>query len=150
VATNKRFMTVPAEAVWDVLADSGGYAYWVVGSKRVRDADPEWPEPGSRFHHTVGIGPFESHDHTVVIESEPPHRLEVRAKGRPVGTATVKLTMTPQDGGTLVHITETPDGPFRILALNPVLHLLTLSRNAESLMRLEELALRATERRSTP
>jgi hypothetical protein len=49
--------------------------------------------------------------------------------------------MTPRDGGTLVRMTETADGPTAILALNPLVHLLTKARNAESLMRLEELAL---------
>jgi hypothetical protein len=39
-------------------------------------------------------------------------------------------------------MTENPDGPFAILALNPLMHVLTKLRNAESLMRLEELALR--------
>ena len=39
-------------------------------------------------------------------------------------------------------MTENPDGVFAPLALFPPLHLLTKGRNAESLMRLEELALR--------
>ena len=39
-------------------------------------------------------------------------------------------------------MTENPDGVYRPLALNPLVHLLTKGRNAESLMRLEELALR--------
>jgi uncharacterized protein YndB with AHSA1/START domain len=142
VATNERFMPVPATAVWDVLADPGGYGYWVVGSKLIRDADDGWPEPGTRFHHTIGVGPVKVSDHTVVLAAEPPNRIELRAKGRPLGTATVTLTMTPRDGGTVVHMSELPDGIFSVLALNPLLHLATKLRNAESLMRLEELALR--------
>ena len=51
--------------------------------------------------------------------------------------------MTPKDGGTVVSITENPDGVFRPLAFVPPLQLLSALRNAESLMRLEELALRA-------
>ena len=142
MATNKRFMPVPATAVWDVLADPGEYGYWVVGSKLIRDADGDWPAPGSRFHHTIGVGPLKVSDHTVALESEPPHRIALRAKGRPLGTATVTLTMTPRDGGTVVEMTERPDGIYSVLALNPLLHLATKARNAESLMRLEELALR--------
>ena len=142
MATNKRFMPVPATAVWDVLADPGEYGYWVVGSKLIRDAEPGWPAPGTRFHHTIGVGPFNVSDHTVALEAERPHRIVLRAKGRPVGTAKVTLTMTPRDGGTIVQITETPDGVYRLLALNPLLHVVTLLRNSESLMRLEELALR--------
>ncbi len=34
-------MLVPPEAVWEALADPGDYGYWVVGSKLIRDADPE-------------------------------------------------------------------------------------------------------------
>ena len=62
-------MPVPPEAVWGALADPGGYGYWVVGSKEIRDADPGWPAPGSRFHHTIGFGPFALDDHTQALEA---------------------------------------------------------------------------------
>jgi uncharacterized protein YndB with AHSA1/START domain len=133
-------MAVPPQAVWDVLADPRGYAYWVVGSKLIRDADAAWPAPGSKFHHTIGVGPLKISDHTEALEAEPPHRFKLRAKGRPLGTATVTMEMAPQDGGTLVRMTETPDGAFAFMKLNPAVHVLTKLRNAESLMRLEELA----------
>jgi uncharacterized protein YndB with AHSA1/START domain len=142
VATNERFMAVPPQAVWDVLADPGGYAYWVVGSKRVRDAEPGWPAPGTKFHHTIGVSRLTLDDHTESLEADPPRRLRLRAKGRPLGTATVTLELEPRAGGTLVRINENPDGLYAPLALNPVVHLATKYRNAESLMRLEELALR--------
>jgi uncharacterized protein YndB with AHSA1/START domain len=142
VPTNERFMPVPREAVWDALADAGGYGYWVPGSRVIRDADADWPAPGSKFHHTIGVGPIKLSDHTVALEAERPHRMVLRAKGRPIGTARVTLTMTPRDGGTVVHMVENPDGVYRPLALNPLVHLLTIARNSESLMRLEELALR--------
>jgi Polyketide cyclase / dehydrase and lipid transport len=135
-------MPVRPGAVWEVLADPGGYGYWVVGSKVIRDADPEWPARGSRFHHTIGVGPLKVSDHTESLEAQPPRLLRMRTKGRPLGTARVTMQMTPQDGGTLVRMTEDPDGPTAILALNPLVHMLTKARNAESLMRLEELALR--------
>jgi uncharacterized protein YndB with AHSA1/START domain len=141
MASNRRYMPVPPAAVWAVLADPESYGYWVVGSKLIRDADPGWPAPGSKFHHTIGVGPLKLRDHTVALEAEPPRRLKIRAKGRPVGTASVTLTMSAKDGGTLVQMTESPDGVYAIMALNPLLHLLTVARNAESLMRLEELAL---------
>jgi uncharacterized protein YndB with AHSA1/START domain len=142
VATNERFMPVPPQAVWDALADPGGYAYWVVGSKQLRDADPGWPAPGSRFHHTIGMGPLTLEDHTEALESEPPHRLKLRAKGRPLGTATVTIEMLADDDGTIVRMTENPDGFTAVVSLNPLTHVVTKLRNAESLMRLEELALR--------
>jgi uncharacterized protein YndB with AHSA1/START domain len=135
-------MPVPPEAVWEALADSRAYGYWVVGSKVIRDADPHWPEPGSKIHHTVGVGPLELSDHTEVLEAERPRRLQLRAKGRPLGSARVTLELTPKDGGTVVRMTENPDGAWRPLAFLPPLQVFSLLRNAESLMRLEELALR--------
>jgi uncharacterized protein YndB with AHSA1/START domain len=146
VATNQRFMPVPPEAIWDALADPGNYGYWVVGSKLIRDAEPGWPAPGTKFHHTIGFGPLKVSDHTVVLESEPPRLLKLRAKGRPLMTATVTLELVPRQSGTLVRISERPDGVFAVLALNPLVHIATKLRNAESLMRLEELALRRTAR----
>jgi len=135
-------MPVPPEAVWDALADPGGYGYWVPGSKAIREADLHWPAPGSRFHHTIGLGPIKVSDHTVSLAARPPELLRMRAKGRPLGTATITLEMNRRDGGTVVRISERLDGAFVLLNLNPVLHLMTKARNAESLMRLEELALR--------
>jgi uncharacterized protein YndB with AHSA1/START domain len=143
VTTNARFMPVPPEAVWDVLADTGSYGYWVVGSKAIRDADAGWPRPGTRFHHTIGVGPFEVSDHTVSLDARRPSLLKLRAKGRPAGTATVTMKIGPERGGTVVRMSENPDGVFAPLALNPLVRLSTKLRNAESLMRLEELALRA-------
>ena len=146
MATIERFMPVPPEAVWDALADAGGYGYWVVGSREIRDADPHWPAPGSRFHHTVGVGPLKVSDHTESLEARRPGFLRIRAKARPLGTAKVTLTMTPQNGGTRVRMTENPDGLTSWLTLNPLMQLLTKGRNAESLTRLEELALRQAGR----
>jgi uncharacterized protein YndB with AHSA1/START domain len=142
VPTNERFMPVPPEAVWDALADPGGYAYWVVGSREVRDADPGWPAPHTRFHHTLGVGPITVRDHTEALEARPPELLRLRAKGRPLGTATVTLELIPRAAGTLVRMSERTDGIYAPLDWNPAFRLLTKGRNAESLMRLEELALR--------
>ena len=116
-------MPVPPEAVWSVLADPESYSYWVVGSKAIRDVEPGWPAPGSKFHHTIGAGPIKIADHTVSLESEPPLLLRSRAKGRPAGTATVTLEMIPEHGGTLVRMSEHPDGVFALLSLNPLVHL---------------------------
>ncbi|MBA3357886.1 MAG: SRPBCC family protein [Thermoleophilaceae bacterium] len=136
-------MPVPPEAVWDVLADPSNYAYWVVGSRVIRDAEPQWPEPGAKFHHTIGVGPLNLSDHSVVVEAHRPGLFKLRAKGRPLGTAMVTMRMIPRGaaGGTVVEMTENPDGIVAALSLNPLTHVFTIARNAESLMRLEELAL---------
>src|SRR4051812_44540163 len=123
-------MPVPPEAVWDVLADADGYEYWVVGSKAIRDADAGFPAAGTRFHHTLGVGPLTLRDHTEVLEAEPPRLMRLRAEGRPLGAATVTMRLTPEDGGTGVEMVEHPAGPFGVLALNPLVHVLTKLRNA--------------------
>ena len=135
-------MHVAPDAVWAALADAGTYGDWVVGSRRIRDADAAWPAPGSRFHHTVGVGPLSVDDHTESLEADAPSLLRLRAKARPFGTAQVTLELAPRDGGTFVRMTENPDGLSAVLGLNPLVHLLTMVRNAESLKRLEQIARR--------
>jgi hypothetical protein len=136
-------MDVSPAAVWDTLADPFSYADWVVGSKEIRGADDDWPAPGTRFHHTlVGIGPLSLKDHTESLAAHAPLFLDMRAKARPFGTARVTLQMTPHQGGTVVRMTENPDGLSTLLRLNPVIQLLTTLRNAEALARLERLASR--------
>jgi uncharacterized protein YndB with AHSA1/START domain len=139
--TNRRLIPVPHQVVWDVLADPFAYAGWVVGSKAIRDADDGFPAPGTKFHHSVGVGPLTVCDHTEVEAADPPRYLRLRAKARPIGTATVELELTPADGGTVVRMSERPDGLYAPLALNPLVHVATKLRNAESLRRLERLAL---------
>ena len=141
MSTNRRFIPVPPETVWGVLADPDSYGYWVVGSKRIRDADPSWPAPGSRFHHTVGFGPLTVSDHTESLAYDPPRRLELRAKARPLGLAKVVLELEPAGGGTTVTLTENPTGPQKPLAWFPPLQWAAKARNRVSLARIEELAL---------
>lgn len=137
-------MPVAPEAVWSVLADPETYADWVVGSQEIRDADPAWPSPGSRFHHRVGIGPLTVADHTRVVQAREPHLLKLRAHARPLGVADVTLRLVPDgDGGTLVRMDEYAAGLYALLNFNPLTHLLTRARNAQSLARLERLALDA-------
>ncbi len=106
-------MPVPPEAVWDALADARGFGYWVAGSSEIRDVEGSWPAPGSRFHHTVGIRPLRVSDHTESLEARRPSLLRMRAKARPLATAQVTLTMTPQDGGTRVRMRRAPTGGRR-------------------------------------
>lgn len=140
MATTRRYIPVPPSVVWNTLADPANYGDWVVGSKRIRDADPEFPAPGSRFHHTVGFGPLTIRDHSEVLEAEPPRRLRLRVKARPALTAIVVMELEPADGGTRVVMHEEPDGVFAPLSWFPPLQLATKLRNAHALKRLERLA----------
>jgi uncharacterized protein YndB with AHSA1/START domain len=140
VATNVAFFPVPPERVWAVLADPQSYAYWVVGSDTIRDADPTWPAVGSKLHHRVGIGPFKLNDNSEVLESFPPLRLVLQARGRPFGTARVRIELLEHDGGTRVTMSEGPGDPISRLFHNPLFDRLLRARNHESLRRLGELA----------
>ena len=142
MATNDRFMPVAPEAVWDVLADPDGYAYWVVGSKAIRDADPELARSG------LEVPP---HDRLRPADAQRPHRgargraARAAAPAREGPAARHRAGDARDDAGGRRHaceMTENPDGPFAFLALNPLAAVFTKLRNAESLMRLEELALR--------
>jgi hypothetical protein len=123
-----------------VLSDPRSYAYWVVGSKAVRDAESDWPAKGSRFHHTVGFGPFRVRDHTSVEEVRSDRYLQLRTNARPMGTARVKLDLAPVSGGTEVTMTEQPADAATAFAFTPLMHLLVDRRNVRSLARLAELA----------
>lgn len=140
MARNEAFVEVPPEVVWEVLADPDSYGHWVVGSKRIRGWDPGWPAPGTKFHHEVGTGPFTVKDHTESLEADPPRRLKLRARARPIGTAFVVVELRPQDGGTHVTLLEDPADPLTKIATLPWWWAAVRARNAESIRRLCDLA----------
>jgi hypothetical protein len=140
VATTTRLMHATPGEVFGVLADPRSYAYWVLGSKAVRDADSDWPANGSRFHHTVGFGPLRLRDHTSIEEVRSDRYLQLLTKARPMGTARVKLDLVPASGGTEVTMNERGADPATAFIFNPLTHLLVHRRNARSLDRLAELA----------
>ena len=140
MARNERLIPASPERVFAVLSDPDSYGHWVVGSDTIRDADPDWPRVGSRFHHRVGVGPFKLNDHTEVIAMEPDRRLELHAKARPLGTAHVVLDLERRGGGTNVTMIEDAGDRLTRLVFNPLTHFLVRRRNDESLRRLEELA----------
>lgn len=147
MARTEHLIRAEPQKVFDVLSDPRSYGYWVVGSKEIRASDPDWPRPGTRFHHTVGIGPLTIRDHTEVERCEPGRLLQLKAKIRPLGTARVRLELEARDGGTHVTMIEDPGDPFTGVIFNPLLHLLMRGRNQVSLERLAELA---EGRRPTP
>jgi uncharacterized protein YndB with AHSA1/START domain len=131
--------SVPPARVFAVLSDPESYADWVVGSHDIRDADANWPAVGSRFHHRVGTGPLTVNDHTEVLQVDPGHRLVLRARARPVGTAQVEIVLEARDGGTHVTMTEVAGDPLSKLSLNRLTGPLVRHRNVESLRRLRRI-----------
>jgi uncharacterized protein YndB with AHSA1/START domain len=140
MARNVAYFSVPPHRVFAVLSDPRNYAQWVVGSKEIRGADPGFPAPGTRLHHTVGFGPITVKDHTTVLESAPPHRLVLKAKARPLGTARVVMEIQPEGSGSRVTMVEDAGDPLTRFVFNPLTHMLVRGRNVESLRRLQELA----------
>ncbi len=130
----------PPERVFDVLSDPASYGEWVVGSKHVREADADWPRPGSRFHHTVGIGPINIKDHSEVESCDRPNRLVLRVKFRPAGTALVDLRLEADSGGTRVRMGEKPLGGPAARLYGKIADVAMHGRNRESLRRLKRLA----------
>ena len=142
MTTNRVEIDVPPHAVYAVLLDPYAYADWVVGSKRVRAVDDDWPAPGSRFHHTVGAPGVDIKDSSKLVEVEADRRVVLEVRFRPVGIAVVSLDLEPLDGGrrTQVTMTEHPkSGPVRTW-WSPLLDAATYARNAASLWRLARLS----------
>lgn len=129
-----------ARRVWSVLANPWAYAYWVVGSDRIRSADSRWPEPGSEFRHVVGVWPLRSHDHSYVERCRPKALLQLRVKARPFLTARVWLELTEHQGRTTVAMFEDAADARSRLLLNPLSQPLVKLRNEVALRRLRRLA----------
>lgn len=140
MARTERLIHASPSAVFDVLADPRSYVYWVIGSREIRDSDAGWPRPGSRFAHTVNVGPLRVQDHTEVEQLEPGRRLQLRAKARPFGTARVSLELDPVAEGTHVTMVEQAADSLSAFLFQPLTHLAVQRRNARSLDRLAELA----------
>jgi uncharacterized protein YndB with AHSA1/START domain len=139
--TNEIEIDAPPEAVFDVLADPRSYARWVVGSRKVHSADPEWPAPGAVFEHTQGFGPLAFvRDSTCVLQNTRPTLLRLRVQARPLSVAHVTLRLTRSDVGTHVVMEEGPAEWWSVVTMNPLTDPFLKLRNAESLRRLKRLA----------
>jgi NAD(P)-dependent dehydrogenase (short-subunit alcohol dehydrogenase family)/uncharacterized protein YndB with AHSA1/START domain len=137
---NRIHVDASPERVAEVLAEPRHYPRWVVGAESFRGSDESFPEPGSRFHHSVTLGPWSLRDHTEVLESELPSRIVLAAKARPLGTARVELSLAASHEGTEVTMEETPaDRVSSLLAANPVAGVALRLRNAEALNRLKRI-----------
>jgi len=146
MARNRVHIDASPEDVFAVLADPPRYPEWVVGAAGIRDEDSEFPAVGSRFHHKVGSWPVGLKDYTEVTEVEPPRRIVLKAKARPLGTARIEIELRESAGGTEVAMEEVPgDRLTSLVAGNPVADTVLRVRNAEALARLKRLVERTPE-----
>jgi hypothetical protein len=152
MAENAIHLQVPPEAVFAVLRDPRRYPDWVVGAKRIRGFDHDWPEPGSEFHHAVGAGPAEVKDKTAVVSADEPvispgtpgdGELLLRARAMPLGVAMVRIRVSEETGGeqkgSRVVMEEWPSEGLGARLNNPLLDAAVHLRNAISLRRLRNL-----------
>ena len=133
---NQRTIHASPDAVWQVLSDGWLYPVWVVGATRMRDVDATWPATGSRLHHSAGVWPVIVNDETRVEAAEPQRRLQLRAKGWPLGEADVVIELEPVGEQTVVRIREdAASGPGRLVP-KVVRGPMMKWRNSETLRRL--------------
>ncbi|GAA3270467.1 SRPBCC family protein [Paenarthrobacter aurescens] len=141
MSTVTQLFKTPAADVWKVIEDGWLYSGWVVGASRIRAVDGTWPQLGAKLHHSVGSWPFLIDDSTSVTGVETGRKLELLARGWPMGEA--KIVITLEDlGGRECRVSIAEDavrGPGKVVPKvlrDPVIGV----RNRETLKRLELMA----------
>jgi uncharacterized protein YndB with AHSA1/START domain len=136
MSVNRIHVSTPPETVFTVLDDPCAYPRWVVGTRRIRAVDRDWPGQGARFHHAVGTAAGEVKDSSTILERDPPRRMKLEVRFRPAGIAVVDIHVRADGDGSEIAIEETPtDGPLARLPRVITEPMLSL-RNALSLWRL--------------
>ena len=138
MSTHRLTIDASPQEVFAVLADAHSYEHWVVGCDGIRAVEGDWPAVGSKFFHTVGVGPIKTKDNTKVLAVDPPHELVLEARARPAGVAKVIFRLVPVDGGTEVSIEEYPIKGIAKVTHNPLQDRLIKLRNVETLRRLQK------------
>lgn len=131
-----RAIAADAATVFAAIADPHTYPAWLVGNAEVRSVDDEWPRPGSRFHHRVGVWPLTLSDRTTLIEIEPPHLLRLAVRARPLIRAVATFRLIGDGETTVVCLEEEPSIPLIGALVRPLADPLTHLRNHASLRRL--------------
>ena len=140
MSVNRRIIAGTPDDVWKVLADGWLYPLWVVGATRMRDVDRNWPEKGSRIHHSVGVWPLVIDDHTEVLDAVPGRSISLRARAWPVGEAKVDIRLSDVGAETEVVIEEDAIAGPGVLVPEPFKGLTLKWRNVETLRRLAFIA----------
>ncbi|MET0146800.1 MAG: SRPBCC family protein [Ilumatobacteraceae bacterium] len=133
---NSRQLNVGVDRAFATISDPTTYPHWLVGAQAIRDVDDDWPQPGSRFRHLVGVGLLQFPDNSEVLEIEPGYRLRLKVKARPLITAVATFTVVGDEHRCVVSIEEEPTprtlGTVVRVVMDPTVHV----RNHRSLARL--------------
>ncbi|MFE4197069.1 SRPBCC family protein [Paenarthrobacter sp. NPDC056912] len=141
MSTMTRVFDATVEHVWNVVADGWLYSGWVVGASRIRAVDDQWPHVDAMLHHSVGAWPLLIDDSTRVTGMERGRKLELLARGWPLGEAKVLVTLEDL-GPNRCRVSIQEDavrGPGKLIPKvlrDPVID----ARNRETLKRLELMA----------
>jgi uncharacterized protein YndB with AHSA1/START domain len=131
-------IAAPPERVFSALCDPRTYPQWLIGAKEIRAVDHGWPEPGTRFHHRVGIvGPLTVEDNTKSLVLEPPRKLVLEVRARPLGRGMVTFELQPRGTGTELTVEERPIGA--LAKLRALLDPMITARNTASLHKLAKV-----------
>lgn len=135
-----RDIAAPRQRVWEVMADGWTYSQWVVGNSRMRAVDNDWPAPGTRILHSIGVWPAVIDDETVVLSCTLQEELVLLAKLGPLGSARITLRLSDIPEGCRVEMAEVAaSGPMRLVPDR--LQLTGIwPRNRECIWRLANLA----------
>ena len=131
-----REFDAPTADVFAILLDPASYPNWLIGAESVRAIDASWPEPGSRYHHRVGIGPLTMADSTEAVAVEPGLMLRLRVRARPFIAGVVTFRVIGDDDRCVVTMEEEPARRVIGNLVRPVLDPVTHVRNHRSLRRL--------------
>lgn len=130
----RREIERPVHEVFTALVRPETYPHWLVGCRDIRSVDDDWPAPGSRFHHRVGLaGPITVADSTEVIDCTDDAMLSLEVRARPFGRgrATFVLAAAGNPGHTVVTLDEVPIGA--LAPTRPLADPLVNRRNTRSL-----------------
>ena len=88
----------------------------MVGTRRIRRVDDDWPAEGSKFHHSVGTGAAELHDSSKIVERHRPEHMVLEVRFRPTGIPRVTLDVHTAANGSEIVLEEVPQrGPFALV-----------------------------------
>ena len=139
MAVVRREIQAPVHTVYVAIADPYTYPHWLVGCRDMRRVDDDWPEPGSRFHHRVGLaGPITVADSSEVLAQSDDALLTLEVRARPFGRGRVTFTLTAgaDATSTVVELDEVPIGLMG--PTKPIADPLIKRRNVRSLHNLAD------------
>jgi uncharacterized protein YndB with AHSA1/START domain len=138
VAYTSREVMASATQAFSVLTDPTTYPRWLVGARAIRDVDDAWPQPGSKFHHVVGFGPFRIADYTEVLDVDDGVMLRLKVRARPWISAIATFRVLGSDQRCVIALEEEPGVKTVGALVRPVMDPTVHVRNHRSLRLLAE------------